>query len=457
MRATLASIPECDPRVTPPSIQDEQRGRLEMNVSMRYALALGMALLGGDARAQTRAEAKDFIGDAKVLEWNAIAVDTIGAQAPFPSARFMATTQVAVFEAINAITGEYEPYLATITAPLGASAEAAAIAAAHAVLEGFFPAASAELDQKRADSLATIADGPAKTDGIAAGEAAAVALLAERANDGSTPPQFYQPAGRDPGLWQLTPGCSASGGAFRHWSSVRPFGVVSSSTYRAAEPFALTSRRYARDFNEVKQLGSVSSTQRPEERAAVAQIYAAQPPHIGWNSVARQLASVRHDDITETARTLALLNAALSDAFITVFESKYYYSYWRPETAIARADEVDNKRTNPDPAFAPFIVAPCFPSYPSGHGAGAGAGRTVLAQAYGEGPHALTNSTPSVPGVVLHYTRLRQIVRDVSDARVYGGIHFRHDQDAAEELGKRVASYDLEHLFRKVQRRDQGE
>jgi hypothetical protein len=133
-----------------------------------------------------------------------------------------------------------------------------------------------------------------------------------------------------------------------------------------------------------------------------------------------------------------------------VFESKYYYTRWRPETAIARAAEDGNARTAPDPAFTPLIVAPCFPSYPSGHGVGAGAGSAVLAAIYGEDHHELVNSTPSVPGVVLHYTRLHQIVKDVSDARVFGGIHFRQDQAAAEEMGRRVAEYNLTHLLRRA-------
>ncbi len=153
------------------------------------------------------AGAQGFTSDAIVLQWNEIAVTTIGAQPPFPSTRYMATVQVAVFEAVNAITGDYEPYLGTITAPPGASTEAAAVAAAHGVLKAFFPAQSANLDQQRADSLATIPDGQAKNDGIAVGEAAAAAMVANRTNDGSAPPQFHTPPNVDPYEWQTTAGC----------------------------------------------------------------------------------------------------------------------------------------------------------------------------------------------------------------------------------------------------------
>jgi hypothetical protein len=388
---------------------------------------------------------------AVVVQWNEIAVQTIGAQPPFPSTRFMATVSVAVFEAVNAITGEFEPYLGTITAPQGASPEAAAIIAAHDVLKGFFPAAAGNLDAQRDASLAAIPDGQSKTDGMAVGAAAAAAMLAARTNDGSAPPLFHTPPDADPGEWQITVGCPPAGGAFKHWQNVKPFVIESSSQFRSEPPPPLTSRHYATDFNEVKLLGANTSTERPQDRADVARIYAAQPPHVGWNSIARQLviANPKTESMTSTARTFALLNMTLSDGHITVMESKYYYTLWRPETAIPRAAEDGNHRTTAS-AFTPFVTTPCFPSYPSAHGSGAGGASTVLARIYGVGHHDLVNSDPSVPGVTLHYRNLKDIVRDVSDARVYGGIHFRYDQDAAEDMGKQVAKYNLRNSLRKI-------
>lgn len=195
--------------------------------------------------------------DAVVLQWNEIAVTTIGAQPPFLAARFMATAQVAVFEAVNAITGEYEPYLGTIRAPQGASPQAAAVAAAYGVLKAFFPAQGATLDQQRADSLATIPDGRSKTDGIAVGEAAAAAMVANRTNDGTAPAQFHMPPNSEPYEWQTTAGCPPGGGAFKHWPNVKPFGIESSSQFRADAPPKLKSGTYARDFNEVRAVGDV--------------------------------------------------------------------------------------------------------------------------------------------------------------------------------------------------------
>ncbi|MDQ3421100.1 MAG: vanadium-dependent haloperoxidase [Acidobacteriota bacterium] len=415
-----------------------------MRHAFGFAIAAALALGAGAATAAQAGQTSDDV----VLQWNDIAVTTIGAQPPFPSTRFMATVQLAVFEAVNAITGKYEPYLATITAPPGASTEAAAITAAHGVLRAFFSAAAITLDQQRDASLALIPAGQAKTDGTAIGEAVAAAMVAERTGDGSTPSQFYLPTHSDPYEWQRTPSCPTAGGAFFHWGNVKPFGVLNSSQFRADPPPALTSDEYARDFNEVLALGDINSPNRSEHNANVARIYANQPPHQGWNSVARQIINTRDDDITDTARTLALMNMSLADAHITVFESKYFYRTWRPETAIPRAAEDGNPDTAPS-LFTPFIRTPCFPGYPSAHGVGAGAASRVLWKAYGR-HHTVTNSHPSVPGVVLTYDDLLDIVKDVSDARVYGGIHFLTDQDAGEHQGKSVAQWNLvNHLRRR--------
>jgi hypothetical protein len=203
---------------------------------------------------------------------------------------------------------------------------------------------------------------------------------------------------------------------------------------------------YARDLNEVQAVGDRDSTLRPADRAALATFFAAQPPHRGWNLVARQLAAEHGaDEITRTARTLAIMNMSLSDAHITVFESKYHYRTWRPETAIARADEDRNPRTVPNASYQPYVLTPCFPSYPSAHGAGGGAARTVLERAYGRKGHDLTLTDNGAPGIVLHYSDLRTITDDVADARVYGGIHFRFDQDAGDRMGLEIGHYNDEH------------
>jgi hypothetical protein len=384
-------------------------------------------------------------GSAVVLQWNEIAVEAVGATPPFPSTRAMATVQVAVFEAVNAVTHEYTPYLGGLSAPEGASADAAVVAAAHDTLLWLFPAQQAFLDGKQADSLAAIPDGPAKDDGIAVGRAAAAAMIANRTGDGAAPPQFHTPASASPYEWQATPSCASAPannrGLFFHWQLVKPFGVQSSAQFRAPRPPSVVGRRYARDFDEVSAVGDAGSAERPPDRADVALFFAAQPPHRGWNMVARQLAAARRHDATKTARTLAVMNMALSDVHITVFESKYFYKTWRPETAIRLADEDGNRRTGANPSYTPFVTTPCFPGYPSAHGAGGGAARVVLQRAYGRKGHHLTLTDAGAPGTLLHYTDLRDITDDVSDARVFGGIHFRYDQAAGDRMGEEVGRW----------------
>jgi hypothetical protein len=384
------------------------------------------------------------IGSADVVgEWNAIMVTTVSGQSPFAQARFAAITQLAVFEAVNAITGDFKPYLGTITAPGGASAEAAATAAAHNVLRNYFPASTTSLDAARASSLAAIPDGPAKNAGIAAGEAAAAAMIAARADDGSGTPEFYMPPSSAPGEWQLTPSCPAGGGLFLHWRKLTPFGIRDAAQFRLDPPPALTSTSNTRDYNEARAVGGVNSTERPQDRADVAQVYASVTPVLVFNPVARNAAQGK--SLTENARALALLNMAINDAAVATFETKYHYNFWHPETAIRAGDSDDNPKTDPDAPFAPFITTPCFPSYPSAHATLSNAAREVIERIYGSGPYSITVSTPAVPGVTLQYSKLKEIIADIDDARIYGGIHFRFDQDGGAEQGRRIGEYVHKH------------
>ncbi|HXO31851.1 MAG TPA: vanadium-dependent haloperoxidase [Candidatus Acidoferrales bacterium] len=379
-----------------------------------------------------------------VLDWNVIAVDTAvtNGQNPFAQARSAAIVQLAVFEAVNAITGEYHPYLGTIVAPPGASPEAAAIQAAYRVLSTYFAPSASTLDAERANSLASIPDGQAKTDGIATGEAAALAMIALRANDGSSPPQFKIPGPPVPGEWQATASCPivngiAVGIAFQ-WKNVTPFGIPRAREFLLDPPPARASREYAKAYDEVMTVGSIDSTERPQDRANVALFYAASSPTQVFNQAVQQVAQERWHSLSENARALALVNMAMNDSLVASFLNKYHYNFWRPETAIHAGNKDGNPRTAGDPSFVPFITTPCFPSYPSNHGSAANGAAKILKRIYGEGGHSITLSNPAVPTIVLRYTTFRQITDDISDARVYGGIHYRTDQDAGERLGKAI-------------------
>ena len=389
-----------------------------------------------------------------VLEWNDIMLTTLVGQPPANENRIPAITQLAVFEAVNAVEGDYQPYLGSIKAPRGASAEAAAVAAAHATLSHYVPTRAAELDLARAKSLASIPDGPAKREGIEVGKRAAKAMIKLRENDGSAPDEFYMPKSKKPGAWQLTAGCPTGGGVLLQWRNVTPFGVKSSRQFRAEPPPSLKSRKYAVAYNEVRRVGSIHSTDRPQDRADVARFYAAVLGIRTWNPVATQVAAAQGRSLSENARALALLNMALSDALVTVFETKYHEPFWRPETAIPAGDTDGNDATPADANYAPFIPTPCHPSYASAHASGSYAAQTILERIYGRNDHRILLSSPVVPDVTLEYRSFKAITADIDDARVYGGIHFRFDQEAGARQGCRVGRYIYWHNLRPVYGRD---
>jgi len=405
-------------------------------VTFRLLSVLMVSVLFGSAAA--RADV--------VLDWNTIAVNTAVAnkQSPFAQARYAAIVQLAVFEAVNAITGEYQPYLGTITAPPGASTEAAAIEAAYQVLSTYFPSSASTLFTERTNSLAQIPDGQAKSDGIATGDAAASVVIALRANDGSSPPQFKVPGPPVPGEWQATTSCPivngvAVGIGFQ-WQNVTPFGIPNAGDFLLGPPPALTSNEYAKAYNEVMMVGSLNSTERPQDRANVALFYAASSPTQVFNQAAVQVAQQQGGSLSENARALALINMAMSDSLVASFLNKYHYNFWRPETAIHAGDTDGNPKTEPDPSWVPFIVTPCFPSYPSNHGSAGNGAAEVLRRLYGEAGHSIMLTNPAVPTITLQYTSFKQITSDISDARVYGGIHFRTDQEAGADLGRAVGT-----------------
>jgi hypothetical protein len=386
-----------------------------------------------------------------VTDWNAIMQATVSEPPtnPFFQARWAAITQLAVFEAVNAIEEDYEPYLGgIIVAPPGASPDAAAIAAAHRTLVTLRPASAAALDAARAASLAAIPDGPAKDDGVAIGESAAAAMLLLRADDGSSAVVPYAP-GTEPGDWQPTPPALAPA-AFVQWGQVTPFGLESGSQFRLQPPPALHTGKYANDYLEVMLVGRIDSSLRPQDRTDVSRFYAAATPVQVWNSAARQASAAQGTTLSENARIFALLAMAVCDGSIACFETKYHYDFWRPVTAIRNGDLDGNHHTERDSDWLPLIATPAFPGYPSAHATLSGAARAVLERAFGKDGHEVTLTTPSLPGIVLDYTSWKEITEDIDDARVYGGIHFRFDQDAGGKQGRRVGKYILRNYLRSV-------
>jgi len=398
--------------------------------------------------------------DDIVLRWNAIATQTATATTPFNQARVTAIVQLAVFEAVNAVTGEYEPYLnPATTAPAGTSAEAAVITAAHRVLTTYFPtpAVVAALNAARDNDLAAIPNGPAKDSGVNVGKAAADAMITLRASDGSSPLTTVIPAPTEAGDYHLTTGCAAA--MFYNWQNVTPFGIAAASDYLLDPPIALTSNRYTKDYVEVETVGSSTSTstERPPDRADVVRLYAGSSPSWVLSLATRQIAAAKGTSLSENARALALINMSINDALVASFMNKYHYNRWRPETGIRNGAVDGNNKTEGDTGFTTFIPTPCFPSYPSNHASGTNGGLEAMRRLFGAAGHDITiaNNVPalgSLPATIIteHYTQLKEIGDDVDDARVYGGIHWRSDQDAGHVLGRAIATEVVKNNLRPV-------
>jgi hypothetical protein len=411
---------------------------------MLAAAFMVCAMVPGAARADT------------VTDWNEIMQATVSVAPTNPviQSRWDAIVQLAVFEAVNSIVGDYEPYLGVVDAPAWASPDAAAIAAAHRTLVTLRPASTATLDPLRAAALAAIPDGPEKDAGIAAGEDAALALLLLRADDGSAEAATvpYTP-GTEPGDWRPAPPANAP--AFLPgWGLVTPFGLTSGDQFRLPAPPALQTGLYANDYNEVKLLGRIDSPFRPQDRTDVARFYAGTTPVQVWNPAARQASAAQGKSLTENARIFALLGMALADGAIAAFDTKYHYSFWRPITAIRAGDTDGNKKTAADSDWLPLIATPAFPSYASAHATLSGAARVVLERAYGKRGHDVTLTNPILPGIVLNYSAWEEITDDIDDARIYGGIHFRFDQQAGSFQGRHIGKYIVRNYFRSPQELD---
>ena len=410
------------------------------------AIVLVADLIAGPATARA---------DDMVLRWNEIAARTATSTSPFNQARVGAIVQLAVFEAVNAITGEYEPYLNPATvAPPGASVDAAVIIAAHKVMTTYFPAAAGALNAARDTDLAAILDGPAKTDGMAVGMAAANAMIALRAADGSAPLLAIIPTSTAAGDYQLTTGCATA--MFYNWQNVTPFGIANAPDFLLGPPPSLPSNQYAKDYLEVETVGASTSADRPADRADVVRLYAASSPSFVLSMATRQIAVEKGTSVSENARALALIHMAASDSLVS-FLNKYHYNRWRPETGIRNGAADGNDKTEGDPGFETFIPTPCFPSYPSNHASGTSGGLEVMRRLFGAAGHdiTITNNVPALgflPATVIteSYTQLKEIGDDVDDARVYGGIHFRYDQDAGDVLGRAIATEVVKNNLRPV-------
>jgi hypothetical protein len=293
-----------------------------------------------------------------------------------------------------------------------------------------------------AASLAAIPPGPAKDGGIATGNAAADAMIAARTNDGRFGP-FRFAVGTLPGQWRPVLPAFVND-PFAWVKDVKPFLIRNSSQFGGPPPYPLTSRRYAKEFNEVKSLGAINSTTRTQDQTAAGKFWGATNAVATWSSLYRDIAARYNRSLADNARMFAMLFFAGGDAATTVWTDKAKYSFWRPITAIREADTDGNPLTVADPNWLPLVNTPPYPDMPSGLSSLGGASARTLQDFFGTDDLAF--GTTNAVGITRNYTSFSQAVNDIVGARVWSGIHFRHADEVGARIGKRVARFQ-EFLF----------
>lgn len=435
----------------------------------------------------------------KVLYWNGVAnncakidhriataddtPDSVGEQfGPTRTGRAMAIVHIAIFDAVNAIDRSYRSYLPTAAAPANTSMDAAIAQAGHDSVVALWPHQAAVVDQYLKQQLDQIPDGEAKTNGIAVGKTAARDILVARANDGSTldargnqPPYTY---GLMPGEWRPDPNHPTATPLTPDWGKVKPFAISSSVEFRAPPPPPMNSREYTEAFNEVKSLGGDGMTtptiRTPDQTiAGLFWGYDAQPglcaPVRFYNQIAQVIALQQHNSVVENARLFALVNIAMGDAGIAVWDTKFYYSFWRPITGIREADQGTglsglgdgNPETLGDPNWQPVGApadngngqnfTPPFPAYTSGHAGIGGALFQVLRRFYGrdnitftivsdEFNTLTTDQTGTIrPLVPRTYPSFSAAEEENGQSRIYLGIHWGFDKVTGIRQGNQIA------------------
>jgi hypothetical protein len=381
-----------------------------------------------------------------ISDWNDVAVGFAVQRniAPPPAERIIAMTQVAMFDAVNSIERKYRPYLVQLPTDAATSREAAAAAAAGMVLAGINPQSRDEMNAVLANYLASIPDSPAKAAGIKLGEAVAAKVLEARDNDGARAPDTYRPR-TSPGVYVPTAPTLAP-----QWPGVKPFALTSASQFRPGPPVALTSARWAADYNEMREIGSRVSAKRTPRQTEDARFWLAVDGRV-YYPIIRQIAQAKELSVIDCARLFALTAMARADALIAVFDAKYHYEFWRPVTAIRNGDNDGNAATERDAGWQPLDQTPMHPEYPCAHcivsASLAGVVQTVLGSA--DIPEVSITS-PTAPGVTHRWTNLRAFVDEVSEARISAGFHWRFSTEVGRDMGYRIGEYVVQNYMQPV-------
>ncbi len=395
-----------------------------------------------------------------VLDWIEIANSTAIANAtnPLVTGRGLAIQSAAVFDSVNGIEPLYHPLHVGSEAPHHASASAAAIQAAYAILIKLYPKSTPSLTAQRDASIAALTgeDANSVNDGITWGQSVADAIWTWRSADGFAPPPppFLGALGivgtpAAIGVWRPTPLLNATG-AGPQFATMTPWVLKRPSQFRLPPPNALTSAGYATDYNEIKIWGVLSGSPRSSDQSEFALFWAGNTP-LYWDRIAVQLAAAGSYSLTQSAHLFALLNITMADAVIACWDVKYRYVFWRPITAIRSGDLDGNPATAPDATWVPWLDTtptgtPAHPEYPSGHSTVSGAAAAVLADTFGDDtPFTVTSDVR--PGTRA-FSSFSAAVAEIADARVFGGIHFRVSCVRGNTLGQAVAGYVSAHVLR---------
>ncbi|MFJ8582152.1 vanadium-dependent haloperoxidase [Micromonospora sp. NPDC093277] len=417
--------------------------RSAASAAVAAVLVTGFAL----ATAPPAAQAARATGSAQsVLTWDLHAEtaiwDTAG-QAPQVQSRGAAMVHGAIYDAVNAIAGKpYQPYLAAPRADGSESVDAAVAAAAYQVLDAIFPEQHDALRAKYDESLAAIPDGPGRRRGIDVGVQAAAAMIDARRGDGAFGQQTFA-VGTEPGQWRPTPPSFANDGGWV--GHMKPFVLPRASIFRTSGPPALTSAQYARDYNEIKTVGSATSTVRTVDQTEAAIWW--HDRRLGEWEIKRQLVTTQRLNALQAARMFAMVDIAEADAVIACFNEKGTWNRWRPVTAIRLGDTDGNPATVADPAWTPLLVTPPHPDYTSGHTCNTGATMSALAYFFGRDDISFSGYS-SDSGTRRYFRSFSQALAEVINARVWGGIHTRSADVQGAWIGLQTTAYLVRDHFR---------
>jgi hypothetical protein len=421
---------------------DINRARTRLPVLGCYLFLI--ALVPG-LHAQGEPQQPVHVGNA-VTDWNAIAqnaIVTVGAQPIQRSQLWMTLVHVAIHDAVTSIDGRYEQFKVTPAHLRPASRDAAAIAAAHGILVRLLPGQQAALDAARQNSLAAIRDEAKKDNGIAIGEEVASRLL--EIHDGAIPAVPYTP-GVGPGVWLPTPPAFANA-LLPGFAQVTPFALASASQFRPGPPPALSSGVWTRDYNEVKAFGAETGSLRTAEQTEIGRFYT-EHAVAQYSRAFRRYAVESGLDVWQTARFFAMANTAILDSQIACWDAKFYYSFWRPVTAIRAGDTDGNPATNPDPGWIGLAITPPHPEYPAAHGCWTSAAATILEHFNGtKAVHFVLDST--VTGTTHVFENTDDLRTEIINARVYGGMHYRNSVEVGARIGEQVADW-VAYFFRQT-------